>query len=98
MSATSSVSTQPALFAGQNYAKCMPISIHTICMLTTASTSIIIIGTGMLMSVSLFALMLIVCALLLVSIVVLITLSGLTRLISLVGLLTGLDPGTVQGD
>lgn len=95
MSAMSSVSTQPALFAGQNYAKRMPSSMQAMCMATAAS--IIIIGTGVSTSVPFFALVLILCVLLLASLVVLVSLSGLTGLLSLVGL-TGLDPGITQGD
>lgn len=64
--------------------------------MASATASTIIIGTGVLASVSLFVVVLLITVLLLVSLVVLISLSGLTGLISrLVGLLIGLDPGTV---
>jgi hypothetical protein len=71
-------------------------------MATAATASIMIIGTGVLTSVSLFVLLLIVVLLLLVSLLVVISLilSGLTRLVlvGLVGLTEGLVPSTAQGD
>jgi uncharacterized membrane protein YhaH (DUF805 family) len=100
MSATWSATTIPAMFAGKGRAKRMPFGMHPMCMATAATASITIIGTGVLTSVSLFVLLLIVGLLLLVSLVVVIslTLSGLTRLVGLVGLTGGLVPSAAQGD
>jgi len=100
MSATWSATTMPAMFAGKDRAKRMPFGMHPMCMATAATASITIIGTGVLTSVSLFVLLLIVGLLLLVSLVVVIslTLSGLTRLVGLVGLTGGLVPSAAQGD
>ncbi|MDQ6659580.1 MAG: hypothetical protein M3Z24_01285 [Chloroflexota bacterium] len=97
MSAASSVSIQSALFADQNYAKRMPFSMPSTHNTTDVATpaSISIIETDVTTSVSLFALVLSFGIILLV---VLLSLSGLTGLISLVGLNTGLDPGIAQGD
>jgi hypothetical protein len=97
MSATWSATTIPAMFAGKDRAQRMPFGMHPVCM---ATASITIIGTGVLTSVSLFVLLLIVGLLLLVSLVVVIslTLSGLTRLVGLVGLTEGLVPSAAQGD
>ena len=100
MSATWSATTQPAMFAGKDRAKRMPFYMHPMCMATAATASIMIIGTGVVTSVSLFVLLLIVSLLLLVSLVVVIslTLSGLTGLVGLVGLTEGLVPSAAQGD
>jgi hypothetical protein len=95
MSATWNASTPPALFAGRNYARRMPSSMHTTRMATPACTSIT--GTDVSASVSLFALIPGLYNLLLVVLLSLI-LSGLTGLLSLVGLTIGLAPTTVQGD
>ena len=99
MLATCSASTLPALFAGRNCAKRMPFSMHTTCMATTPG--IMISGTGVLASVSLFVLLHIVTALILASLMVLIslTLIGLTGLSGLVRLTTkGLVLSAAQGD
>jgi len=99
MLATWSASTLPALFAGRNCAKRMPFSMHTTCMATTPG--IMISGTGVLASVSLFVLLHIVTALILASLMVLIslTLIGLTGLSGLVRLTTkGLVLSAAQGD
>src|SRR5579859_5924502 len=100
MSATWSATTLPAMFAGKDRAKRVSFGMHPMCMATAATASIMIIGTGVLTSVSLFVLLLIVGLLLLVSLVVLIslTLSGLTGLVGLVGLTGGLVPSAAQGD
>ena len=96
MSATWTASTQPALFAGQSCAKRMSFSMHTTCMTTPASTTLI--ETGVLASVSLLVVVLSVS--LLVSLVLIgLTLSGLTGLLmSLVGLVTEVDISKKQGD
>ena len=100
MLASSSTQYSSAMFAGKNRTHRMPsatFAMPAMCMASAASA--LIIGTGVLTSVSLFVVVLFVTVLLLVSLVVLISLSGLTGLISrLVGLLIGLDPGTAQGD
>jgi len=102
MTATWSAMTQPAVFAGTDCAKRMPFFMHPMCMAAAATASMIIIGTGVLTSVSLFVSMLVIVLLLLVSLVVLIglILSGLTGLVlvSLVGLTGGLVPNAAQGD
>ena len=102
MSATWSATTQPAMFAGKDRAKRMPFCMHPMCMATAATASIMIIGTGVLTSVSLFVLLLIAVLILLVSLLVVtgLILSGLTGLVrvSLVGLTGGLVPSTAQGD
>ena len=102
MTVTWSAMTQPAMLAGTDRAKRMPFCMHPMCMATAATAGMIIIGTGVLTSVSLFVSMLVVVLLLLVSLVVLISLilSGLTGLVivSLVGLIEGLVPSTAQGD
>ena len=98
MSAPRSTFAQPATFAGQTSANCMPFSMHPACMQT--APNMVIIGTGVLASVSLFVLLHIVYALLLVSLVLLIslTLIGLTGFGGLVGLLDGLEQAAAQGD
>ena len=105
MTATWSAMTQPAMFAGKDRAKRMPFGMHPMCMATAATASIMIIGTGVFTSVSLFVSLLVVVLVLLVllvSLVVVISLilSGLTGLVlvSLVGLTGGLVPSTAQGD
>lgn len=92
MSAMSSAVALPAMFAGQDRAKRMPSAMHG---MWIAAASIIIVGTDVFTSVSLVARML---ALLLVVLGILISLSGLTGLGSLVGLITGLTQGISQGD
>ena len=91
MSATWNASTRPALFAGQDCVQRMPSTMHTTCMTTPASTSII--GTGVITSVSLLSLLRT-----LILLVVLLSLSGLTGLPGLVGLTTGLALRAKQGD
>jgi len=102
MTATWSAMTQPAMFAGTDCAKRMPFFMHPMCMAAAATASMIIIGTGVLTSVSLFVSLLVVVLLLPVSLLVLIglILSGLTGLVlvSLVGLPGGVVPSTAQGD
>ena len=101
MSAAWSTISQPAMFAGKNRTLRMPSSpkhAYAMCAATAAIASILLIGTGVVTSVSLFVLVL--SLVLLASLVVLISLSGLTGLvlIGLVGLLEGLVPSTAQGD
>jgi hypothetical protein len=102
MTATWSATTLPAMFAGTDCAKRMSFYMHPMCMAIAATASIMIIGTGVLTSVSLFVSLLIVVLFLLVSLLVLISLilSCLTRLVlvSLVGLSEGLIPSTASGD
>ena len=94
MPATLSISNQPALFAGQDHTQRMPSSKPSMCMPTTASTTLS--ETGVLAPVSLFVLVRSLRTLVLLG--VLISLSGLTGLVSLVGLKKGLAPGVTQGD
>ena len=100
MTATWNAITQPAMFAGTDRGKRMPFCMHPMCM-AAATASMIIIGTGVLTSVSLFVSMLVVVLLLLVSLVVLISLilSVLTGLVlvGLVGLIGGVIPTTALG-
>jgi len=102
MSTTWSAMTLPAMFAGKDRAMRMPCGMHPMCSATAATASIVIIGTGVLTSVSLFVRLLNVVLLLLVSLLVVLglILSGLTGLVlvSLVGLTKGLVPSTAQGD
>ena len=97
MSATRSTMSQPAMFAGKNRTRRMPSS-EIESAATAATASILLIGTGVVTSVSLFVFVL--SLVLLASLVVLISLvlSGLTGLIGLVGLTEGLAPGMTQGD
>ena len=94
MPVTLSVTSQPALFAGQDYTQRMPSSKPSMCMPATAS--ITISETGANTPVSLFVLVRSLSILMLLG--VLISLSGLTGLINLVGLKTGLAPSVTQGD
>jgi hypothetical protein len=94
MPTTSSATTQPAMFAGQDCAKRMPFSMHGMCM--TATASIILIETGVLASVSFVARTLITLILGILGLGIVLTLSGLTGLRGLVGLIEW--PGTSQGD
>ena len=102
MTATWSAMSKPAMFAGTDRAKRMPFFMHSMCMATAATAGFIIIGTGVLTSVSLFVSLLVVVLLLLVSLLVVtgLILSGLTGLVlvSLVGLTGGAVPSTAQGD
>ena len=102
MSAIWSTISQPAMFAGKNRTRRMPTSAHTckMCAATAAFASILLIGTGVVTSVSLFVLVLVLSLVLLLGLVVLISLilSGLTGLVGLVGLTEGLAPGTTKGD
>ena len=102
MIATFRATTQPAMDAGTGCAKRMPFFMHPMCMATAATASLMIIGTGVITSVSLFVLLLVVVLVLLVSLLVLIglILSGLTGLVlvSLVGLTERLVLSTAQGD
>ena len=90
MSATRCTMSQPAMFAGKNRTQRMPSPKHFFAMraATAAIASILLIGTGVVTSVSLFVLVL--------SLVLLA--SGLTGLVGLVGLTEGLTPGTTKGD
>ncbi len=99
MSATWSTISQPAMFAGKDRTRRMPSS-EIESAATAAIASILLIGTGVVTSVSLFVFVLFLSLVLLASLVVLISLvlSGLTGLVGLVGLTEGLAPGTTKGD
>ena len=97
MSATYRASMQPAMFAGQDRAQRMSFSMHSTCMST--APRVIIVETGVLASVSLFVLLHSVIALLLASLVLIsLTLSGLTGLRGLVGLIVGVETNAARGD
>ena len=92
MSAATSAFTQPAMSAGQDCAKRMPFSM---CM-----AALLMIGTGVLASVSLFVPTFVVATPLFVSLVVVLSLIliSLTGLRGLVGLTVRLDLSASQGD
>ena len=101
MSATWSITSQPAMFAGKDRTQRMPARPH-MCAATAATAaiaSILVIETGVVTSVSLFVLVLCL-SLALLSLVALIslTLSGLTGRLVSVGLTEGLALGTTKGD
>ena len=111
MSATYRASMQPAMFAGQDRAQRVPFSMHSMCMslngvgslsgieTMSAAPRVIIVETGVLASVSLFALLHSVVALLLVSLVLIsLTLSSLTGLRGLVGLIVRVETSAARGD
>ena len=97
MSAMSSVSAMSAVFADQHHAKRMPFSMHGMCMAGMATVvSSVILGTGVVTSVSFVAFVLPLILLAIIS--VLLSLSGLTGLGGLVGLIPGLRASALQGD
>jgi uncharacterized membrane protein len=100
MSATRSTMSQPAMFAGENRTWRMPARNHAfaMCAATAAIASILLIGTGVVTSVSLFVLVLSLVLLALLVVLISLILSGLTGLVRLVGLTEGLAPGTTKGD
>ena len=91
MLATSNASKNQAMFAGQNCAERMPF------MCIAAAASITILRTDVTASVSLLALVH-TFSLSIAVLGILLTLSCLTGLEGLVGLIKGLDPGVMQGD
>jgi uncharacterized protein (DUF983 family) len=95
MSAATSAFTQPAMGAGQDCAKRMPFSMCAMCM-----AALLMIGTGVLASVSLFVPTFVVATPLFVSLVVVLSLIliSLTGLRGLVGLTVRLDLSASQGD
>ncbi|HET9999786.1 MAG TPA: hypothetical protein VFQ36_02765 [Ktedonobacteraceae bacterium] len=100
MSATWSTMPQPAMFAGKNRTQCAPSHPHmyAMCAATVAIASILLIGTGVVTSVSLFVLALSLVLLALLVVIISLILSGLTGLVGLVGLTEGLAPETTKGD
>ncbi len=97
MMATMSSTARAPHYAAQCPSRCMPFSLPTSMCMGMAAASIIILETGVQTSVSLFVVVsvLCLCSLLLLGLVVLISLlliglTGLVRLESLVGLITGL--------
>lgn len=97
MSATWSTMSQPAIFAGKDRTRCMPSS-EIESAATAAIASILLIGTGVVTSVSLFVLVLSLVLLALLVVLISLVLSGLTGLVCPVGLTEGLAPGTTKGD
>ena len=102
MTAISSTLSQPAMFAGKDRTQGMPARSHANAMCTmwagtAAIASILLIGTGVVTSVSLFALALSLVLLALLVVLLSLILSGLTGLVGLVGLTEGPVPGTTKG-
>ena len=102
MSAILSTLSQPAMFAGKDRTQGMPARSHMPAMwamgtATAAIASILVIGTGVVTSVSLFALVLTLVLLALLVVLLSLILSGLTRLVGLVGLTEGPVPGMTTG-
>ena len=99
MSAISSTMSQSAMFAGKDRTEGMPAHSHKYSMWPTTATiaSILLIGTGVVTSVSLFMVVLSLVLLTLLAVLISLILSGLTGLIGLVGLTEGLVPGTTTG-
>jgi uncharacterized membrane protein len=99
MSVISSTIFQPAMFAGKDRTQCMPSRSHMYAMWATAAiASILLIGTGVVTSVSLFVLVLSLVLLALLVVLISLILSGLTGLVGLVGLTEGPVPGTTTGE
>ena len=96
MSATRNTMSQPAMFAGKGRTRRMPAHSHTyaMCAATATIASILLIGTGVVTSVSLFVLVLSLVLLALLVVLLSLILSGLTGLVGLVGLTEGPVPGT----
>ena len=100
MSANWSTMPQPAMFAGKNRTRRMPSHprMYAMCAATAAIASILLIGTGVVTSVSLFVLVFSLVLLALLVVLISLILSGLTGLVGLAGLTGGLAPGTTKGD
>lgn len=102
MSAILSTLSQPTMFAGKDRTQGMPARSHmpviwAMCAATATIASILAIGTGVVTSVSLFALVLSLVLLALLVVLIGLILSGLTGLVGLVGLTEGLIPGATKG-
>ena len=102
MTAIRSTMSQPAMFAGKDRTQGMPARSHMYAMCATGATaatiaSTLLIGTGVVTSVSLFALVLNLVLLALLAVLISLILSGLTGLVGLVGLTEELIPGTTKG-
>lgn len=99
MSAIWSSTSQPAMFAGKDRTQGMPARSRMYAMWAATATiaSILLIGTGVATSVSLFALVLSLVLLALLAVLISLILSGLTGLVGLVGLTEGPVPGTTKG-
>ena len=102
MSTIWSTKSQSAMFAGKDRTQGMPARSHMPAMWTmwaapAAIASILLIGTGVVTSVSLFALALSLVLPALLVVLLSLILSGLTGLVGLVGLTEGPVPGTTKG-
>ncbi|HEY6541101.1 MAG TPA: hypothetical protein VIZ18_09195 [Ktedonobacteraceae bacterium] len=99
MSAIQGITSQPAMFAGKDRTQGMPSHspMRAMCTATATIASILLIGTGVVTSVSLFALVISLVLLALRVVLISLILSGLTGLIGLVGLTEGPVPGTTKG-
>ena len=99
MSAIRGTMSQSAMFAGKDGTQCMPARspMRAMWVATASIASILLIGTGVVTSVSLFALVLSLILLALLVVLISLILSGLTGLVGLVGLTEGPVPGTTKG-
>ena len=97
MTAFSSTPSQPAMFAGKDRTQPMP-SHSRMAAMCAATASIVLIRTGAITPVSLFALVLSLVLLTFLVVLISLILSGLTGRVSLVGLIVGLAPGTIKGE
>ena len=99
MSAIRSTKSQSAMFAGKDRTQDMPARSPMRAMWAAIATiaSILLIGTGVVTSVSLFALVFSLILLALLVVLISLILSGLTGRVSLVGLTEGPVPGTTRG-
>src|ERR1051326_8843048 len=99
MLAISGTISQPTMFAGKDRTHGMPARspMRAMWAATTAIASILLIGTGVVTSVSLSALVLSLILLALLAVLISLILSGLTGLVGLVGLTEGQVPGTTKG-
>ncbi len=102
MSIIQGIMSQSAMFAGKDRTQGMPArspmpAMWAMCTATATIASILVIGTGVVTSVSLFALVLSLVLLALLVVLIGLILSGLTGLVGLVGLTEGPVPGTTKG-
>ncbi len=99
MSVIRGTMSQPTMFAGKDRTQGMPARspMRAMWATTAAIASILLIGTGVVTSVSLFALVLSLVLLALLAVLISLILSGLTGLVGLVGLTEGPVPGTTKG-
>src|SRR5579859_2340259 len=99
MLAIQGILSKSAMFAGKDRTQGMPSRspMRAMCTATAAIASILLSRTGVVTSVSLFALVLSLVLLALLVVLISLILSGLTGLVGLVGLTEGPVPGTTRG-